>query len=176
MAERIGKTRVYISQVENGRGTTTESLIAWATELGLSLVLVPTGGETPPADETNGAVRVTDEAELADVLRLAREAAGISRKEMAGKMGVTLSAITKVELGYRATTTRILVSWLNECGARLLVEREALPVGRLPSDPPFTPPDPLMLRLGAMLPVMGRSEREMIDQQLSFIEKVVGKL
>ncbi len=175
LAERLGKTRPFISQVERGKGTTTESLLQWADALGLVVTLVPRGhpgtaGISQPSAEERA--QVMSEDDLASALRALREAAGLSRPELAKVVGVTPSAIANIELAYSATTTRLLIAWLKECGATLNIERGALSPGqRAPGASGFAPTDPLVLQLHSMLPRLSARDRKMIEHQLRFIAR-----
>ncbi len=177
VAAKLGKTRAWVSRVELGGVTTTESLDQWAALFGLEVRLAPAnegqeaeGAQASLASENPGlfpedvAFELASEEDLGAAMRELREAAGISRGDMAQRLSVTTATISNIERAQRTTTTRILLSWLSECAARLVVVR-GHPVELSP-----LPQDPLVEQLMRAIPRLMAVHKRMLAEQIALME------
>jgi DNA-binding XRE family transcriptional regulator len=70
------------------------------------------------------------EADLASTLRLLRERSGLTQAQMGQAIGLTRTAVVKIESG-KATTSERLRLWASACHARLVLVREGEDLGML---------------------------------------------
>lgn len=70
----------------------------------------------PDKDEREEAELTAEDLEIARQLRDARAAAKIRQVDLARRLGVTQSTISRIERGEQGTTPGTVIRWLAECG------------------------------------------------------------
>jgi len=102
---------------------------------------------------------------LASQLKRLRLDAGLTQAQLAEHVGLSYTAISKIETGARVTTTPVLFKWLDACGVALTISSTS-GTGQTRLDQDESDSDIVRL-LATALPHLGDSQKEMLRVQMA---------